>query len=177
MWVLFYHYTLQFILYIKYREKSTPEEIQPGQRIRGPCFLNSVINWPNLHFLLHIFNRPILLEIPWVSPALWVVTKLFSMETSGAKPSAGRVYPTGQCSDGNNSAAISAVLHQEMPLCLCSKQSLRGSLSTNPATGWDRFMPPENISWDIFKCTGRHKFLCQQTVQDKDEIFTFLLLS
>lgn len=62
-----------------------------------------------------------------------------------------------------------------VPTCL--KHSLGGSLSTNPAPGWDMFMPSENTSWGIFKCTVRHKSLCQQTVQDKDEIFTFCFCS
>lgn len=45
--------------------------------------------------------------------------------------------------------------------------------STAPATGWIMLMPSENTFWGIFKCIVRHKFFWQQTVQDKDEIFTF----
>lgn len=95
------------------------------------------------------------------------------MGISGAMPLLG-----GCAQEGRDLKAVS--LLPSLQLCfnkhlcahLCQAKPERQP-STAPATGWIMLMPSENTFWGIFKCIVRHKFFWQQTVQDKDEIFTF----
>lgn len=183
MWVPFYHYILQYYFVCKsvQRKKHSKGNTARAQD-QEACSFNSVTNplWLisiSCYMYLTI-ARPIPLEIPWVCPALWTSFE-WSLDCSPWKfqePSylLGGFYSKRQCSDGKNAAAISTAVSMNTSVPTCAKQSLRGSLSTNPATGWYTFMPSENIFWGIFKCTVRHKFLRQQTRQEWN--LHFLLL-
>lgn len=119
--ILSLHPAVLFWMWSCTEKKNTPNGIQPEHRIRGPAFL-TVTNSP---WLISLSCSPYIWPQPepslWRSPGcvlpLWVFTQVFSMGISGAMASAGRVYPQGQCSDGNSAAATTAALLQETPLC------------------------------------------------------------
>lgn len=173
------------ILYVKlYREKKHSRGNTARAQDQGPALLTVTNSLWLISISCYIYlttARPIPVDIPWVCPALWT-----PFECSLNCPP-WRFQEPSHLLGGfihQGSALVAITLLPSLQPCLkkrlcahCSKQSLRGSPSTNPATGWDRIIPSENSSWAIFKCTVRHKFLCQQTVQDKDEIFTFCFCS